>query len=149
MVDIPSINGALPDLDVLFRAVPVYELRAIWPSLQEGLEQVRASNGEPWIAEDVYSSLLYSKSKLYVIENYDEELLGFVIFEPLYFPYDFEQRLNIWIGWSKHKGHGHIGVEVAKRVAKAAGIRSVVFCTPQENGWVQKFRKLHTWYEVD
>jgi len=147
-VQLPPLSGTVDDERLRFRHVPVPELRSVWPALQYGLEVVRKANGEPWIAEDVYAALLYGRAALYVFENIDGELEGFGIFEVINFPFEFKPRLNIWIGWSKQPGQGWCGVEVARKIARAAGLDSIVFSTTQDSGWTKRFRKLNTWYEV-
>jgi hypothetical protein len=143
----PTLSGTVDDDRLTFRHVPVANLRDEWPRLRLGLDVVKSTNGEPWIAEDVYAALLHQQAGLYVFED-GEELVGFGIVQVMNFPYEFQPRLNIWIGWFKHPQHGHLGIEVAQKVAKALGIASVVFATPQQNRWVEKFTRLHTWYEV-
>lgn len=147
-VQLPQIAGTVDDERLHYRYVPVPELRTVWPALQYGLEVVRKKNGEPWIAEDVYAALLHGRASLYVFEDIDGELEGFGIFEVMYFPYEFKPRLGIWIGWSKRAGQGWCGVEVARKIARVAGLESIVFSTTQEGGWLKNFKKLHTWYEV-
>lgn len=147
-VQIPQIEGTVDDERLHYRYVPVPELRTVWPALQYGLEVVRKKNGEPWIAEDVYAALLHGRASLYVFEDIDGELEGFGIFEVMYFPYEFKPRLCIWIGWSKRPGQGWCGVEVARKIAHVAGLRSIVFSTTQKGGWLENFKQLHTWYEV-
>lgn len=144
----PELSGTADDDRLTYRYVPVPLVRDVWPALQYGLDTVRQSNGEPWINEDVYAALLHGRAALYVFEDAEGSVEGFGIFEVLNFAYEFTPRLNIWIGWSKHPHQGHLGVELARKIARAAGIESIVFSTTQENGWVKKHRKLHTWYEV-
>ena len=149
MTSLPLLEGTLDDDRVRYRGVPVAQLRGVWPLLQYGLSVVRDTNKEPWINEDVYASLLHGRSVLYLFEDAaTDELLGFAVFESIFFPYEFRPRLNMWIGWAREKGLGYLGYELARRIARVAGIDSVVFCTPQENGWVKRHRKLFTWYEV-
>ncbi len=147
MIQFPDLTGSLDDDRLSFRHVPVQNLRDVWPTLQHGLQVVKQTNGESWIPEDVYAVLLHGRAALYAI--YDgEELEGFGIYEVLNFAYEFKPRLNIWIGWSRNPAQGHLGVELSRRIARAMGIDSIVFSTTQENRWVDKFKKLHTWYEV-
>lgn len=147
MIQFPSLADSLDDDRLTFQHVPPQTLREVWPTLQHGLDVVRKTNGESWINEDVYAALLHGRAALYVI--YDgEEVEGFGIYEVLNFPYEFKPRLNIWIGWSRNPAQGHLGVELSRRIARVMGIDSIVFSTTQENRWVEKFKKLHTWYEV-
>lgn len=148
MTAFPALAGDLDDGAAVFRYVPVAHLRDEWPRLARGLAEVRESNGEPWISEDVYAALLHGRAALYVIEDDAGELEGFGIFEVTNFSYEFRARLNIWIGWSRRRSNGHLGVEMARKIARALGIDSIVFSTPQKNAWVEKFKPLHTWYEV-
>ena len=147
MIQFPNITGTLDDDRLTFRHVPVTELRDIWPQLQYGLDMVRKSTGESWINEDVYAALLHGQAALYVIQDGDE-LEVFGIYQVLNFAFEFTPRLSIWIGWSRHPAQGHLGIEVSRKVAREMGITSIVFSTTQENRWVEKFTKLHTWYEV-
>ena len=146
---LPPLQGTVDDDRLNYRYVPVPELRSVWPALQYGLEMVRKSNGEPWIAEDVYAALLHGRASLYIFEDVNGDLEGFGIFEVIHFPSEFKPRLNVWIGWSKHPAQGWIGVTLAQKIARAAGLDSIVFATTQESGWVKKFKKLHTWYEIE
>jgi hypothetical protein len=146
---LPNIEGTLDDDAYTFRAVPTKDLRETWPLLQYGLEEVRRSNGEVWIAEDVYASLLYGQATLYLIHDAEGILQGFGIFKVFHFDYDFEPTLLVWIGWSKYRRNGHLGRELTRKIKRAAGINRAVYSTTQENPWVLKDRKLHTWYEIE
>lgn len=143
----PLKHGSVDDVQYHF--VPVEGLRDIWPELQEGLEQVRASNGEPWIPEDVYARLVDSRAWLYTF--YMEggtELLGFMVLEIISMPSEYVKRLNVWVAWAKYPDHGDFGMEAARRIAHYAGLHGVVFSTPQEHSWVKKAKPITTWYEV-
>ncbi len=149
MIQYPDISGVLDDDRLAYRYVPVSQLHDEWPRLRHGLEVIKESNGEPWLPEDIYAALLYGRAALYIGEDSEtKELEGFAIVEVMNFPYDFKQRLNLWIGYSVHPKQGHLGAEVVKRVARAMGIDSIVFSTTQESPWTANYKKLHTWYEV-
>lgn len=81
-----------------------------------GIQQIRDSNGEPWMPEDVYASLQANKATLYAFHAEDGHLAGFVVCEIVVMPFGSGADLNIWLGWSDSKGQGHYGVEVAKYV---------------------------------
>lgn len=138
----------LDDGRVTVALVPIPQLRAVWPELQRGLHVVRETNGEPWIPEDVYGELVTGRATLYTF-RVDEELIGFCVLQPMTFPFTYEAALNIWVGWAKDKGNGWLGIAAAKHVAEKAGMRRIVFSTPQRNAWLdERFKPLSTWYEV-
>lgn len=149
----PATYGELPEYNGRYELVPPKDLRDIWPMLLEGLEDVRATNGEPWIAEDVYAQLINGRAWLYLCYYLDSpEMFGFFIVEPTQFPFEYQQRLNVWIGWAKekHRGkRGRMGIESAKRIAEALNYNGVVFATSQTGPWVKGLGELITaWYEA-
>lgn len=148
MIQLAPISGLTKDGIMSFSYVPPHQLRDVWDELIPGLERVRTSSREVWIAEDVYARILYGQANLYVFRDSDDKLIGFGVFEVHFFPQDPTPCLNIWIGYSNKPAHGHYGEDLARELAARAGITRIVFCSPQDNPWLQKYKKITTWYEV-
>jgi hypothetical protein len=148
-MNLPAISGTVDDDRLAYTYVQVQDLRSVWSELQYGLEVIRTTNHETWIAEDIYAGLLQRRLHLWVFRDQVGKLEGFGIYNVLNFDYDFVPCLNIHIGWSASPAQGWIGVELSKRIAKAAGLTRIVFSTPQDNAWVKRFKKITTYYEVE
>lgn len=145
----PEVSGRIDGARAGYQFVPVDELHDMWPMVRDGIEQVRVTNGEPWIPEDVYSQLVNGKAWLHVITHDDTGgLAGFTVTEVMTFPYSYQRRLNIWIGWSNAKAQGWMGIQMCQRIAEALGLHGVVFASPQVGKWTEKYTPITTWYEV-
>jgi hypothetical protein len=115
---------------VRFQAIPTHLIRQQWPVILPGLSQIKQQNGEDWLPEDVYASLVSGKSTLYLFTKATGEFCGFAVLEIIMMPYATNPWLNIWIGYATERDYGHYGVEVAKQVQAQAGLEKTVFSSP-------------------
>lgn len=100
----------------------------MFSTIRHGIEKIITSNGEPFVPEDVYMALISGAADLYVGYR-DDEYTGFAVLRPLQFDFERVPALNIWLGYSVEKASGYLGLEVARTVAKAAGIERIVFAS--------------------
>lgn len=113
---LPQLSGISQDGKVRFQAVQPALVRQQWPVILPGLRQIKEQNGEEWLTEDVYASLVTGKSSLYLFNKATGEFAGFAVLEAIMMPYASSPWLNIWIGYASERDYGHYGVEVAKQV---------------------------------
>ena len=141
---LPSITGTSADGIATFRHEPT--VRRFWPVILPGVQQIRETNKEPWLPEDIFTALVTGGAQLYVFHK-EGAFAGFSVLQVMQFPFQDEPVVNIWLGYAVEKGNAHYGVELTRQVASAAGIERIVFASPHE-GWTGKFKKITTWYEV-
>lgn len=127
----------------------VDDIRQIWPVVRPGIEQIIATNHEPFIAEDVFHAIMLGHAAMYVSYRKTGEYAGFSVLAPHQFPFVREPVLNLWLGYATEPSIGHYGMEISKQVQVASGFSRMVFCTPQK-GWPDRYgTALHTWYEAN
>lgn len=141
---LPTISGTSADGQATFRHEP--NIRRFWPVVKPGVEQIRDTNKEAWLSEDVFAALMAGAAQLYVFHK-NGAYAGFSVLQVMQMPFCDEPVVNIWLGYAVEKGNAHYGVELTRQVASAAGVERIVFSSPQE-GWTDKFKKITTWYEV-
>lgn len=122
------------------------DIRGTFATIRPGIEKIIASNGEPFVPEDVYMALISGAASLYMCYRGDE-YTGFAVFRAMQFDFEPKPVLNIWLGYSVEKASGYLGREMAKSVAKAAGIERVVYASSQK-GWTETDKLITSWYEV-
>lgn len=145
---LPAISGRTNDGIMSFSYVPPHQLRDVWDEVRPGLEYVKASSEELWTPEDIYARCLYDQAALYVFRDDEGALIGFGVFEVYFFPLDPTPCLNIWIGFSSKPAYGHYGEDLARTIRAEAGLSRIVFCSPQSNRWLEKYKRITSWYEV-
>jgi hypothetical protein len=144
---LPTISGTTADGQMTYTFVA--DIRQVWPVVRPGIEQIIATNREPYIPEDVYRAIADGSAAMYLVHKVTGEYSGFSVLTPHFFPFGSKPDLNLWLGYTTDKATGHYGIEISKAVQQAAGFDRLVFATPQE-GWPERYAtKLHTWYEVN
>ena len=121
---LPQISGTSSDGVISWGYEP--DVRGMFATIRPGVEKIIASNGEPFVPEDVYMALISGAASLYVGYRGDE-YTGFAVLRAIKFDFESKPVLNIWLGYSVEKASGYLGLEVARTVAKAAGIERIVF----------------------
>lgn len=118
----------------------------MFATIRPGIEKIIASNGEPFVPEDVYMALISGAASLYVGYRNDE-YTGFAVLRAMQFDFETKPVMNIWLGYSVEKASGYLGLEVARTVAKAAGIERIVFSSSQAR-FASQYKLITSWYEV-
>lgn len=108
----------------------VTDIRQAWPIVRPGIEQIIATNHEPFIPEDVFSAIQSGNAVMYLVSKGGTEYAGFAVLGPHQFAF-CPPCLNLWLGYTTDPGTGHYGIEVAKAVLAASPYDKLVFCTPQ------------------
>jgi hypothetical protein len=122
------------------------DVRGIFSTIRPGIDKIIESNGEPFVPEDIYIALITGAADLYVGYRGDE-YTGFAVLKPIQFDFESKPVLNIWLGYSVEKASGYLGLEVARTVAKAAGMERIVFSSSQPR-FASQYKLITSWYEV-
>lgn len=77
---LPRISGVTQDGSIHWGHEA--DIRAIFPTIRPGIEKIIATNGEPYVPEDVYMSLIAGSTDLYVGYRGDE-YAGFAVLRPI------------------------------------------------------------------
>lgn len=108
------------------------QLRLSWPWIREGLIVLLKKNPEPWIPEDVYSSVKERKAVIYIAAK-NNQPVGFVVVKSM------NKNLHIWCAYSVENDPELIDyawkqlVEIAKQTNHA----NITF-ESNRPGWQQK-----------
>lgn len=128
----------------MLRFVPPQELRALWPWVRVGLEQIKTKCGEPWIPEEIYCQIQAKTAFLYVFDK-----TGFAVFQK-HFDGD-GPVLFIWLLWCK----SGLGLPIEQQLyaaidqlATKEGCKRIRMHSPRK-GWAQRgfFVPVSTIYE--
>lgn len=125
------------------RYIPPEHLRAVWPRVRAGLEEVKASSPEPWLVEDIYHALKTNAAQLFIAGS-DAFVISAIDVEP----YSGHRFLHLWAGYS---APGTDVVEAAmgqlQRIARKSGCIAIRFGSSRK-GWSKRYAIHSITYEV-
>ena len=112
------------------RPVGPYEILPYWALIREGLEKVRESSGDGWIAEDIYAALRQGSSQLYV--GFDNgAYAGFLVLTAVQGYHD--RRCHIWCAYSNDPHRDAIAAFMPQleHLAQVMNARKITLCSPR------------------
>jgi hypothetical protein len=118
-------------------------LRAVWPWVRIGLEEVQAKTRPEWLPEDVYTAIKGGSAFLFTIGADD----GFVIVQRTQ-AWD-GPRLFVWIMWGRNAlAQQQFAIEVElDKLAASIGVRKLRMQSPRK-GWERVgWQAIETIYE--
>ncbi|MDH5257872.1 MAG: hypothetical protein OEX07_07680, partial [Gammaproteobacteria bacterium] len=101
-------------------------IRKNWDEIKPRLVELKDRQNASWQVEDVYASVLYEKSFLYVADE------GFVIVKPQADFYTGEMELLIWIAVGIGTGLHDKYLNELKQMAKSFGATSLLMQSPRK-----------------
>lgn len=116
------------------RAVPLHELRALWPQIRPTLDRLAVHGSDGWLPEDVYAIVCAGNATLYVN---DGEWLGFCVLQVM--PHYTQKRLHVWI--LHLEADPLVFMERLRTVAKQCGATKITFSTARR-GWMKRAGRL-------
>lgn len=125
------------------RYIPPDQLRAVWPRVRAGLEEVLTASPEPWWPEDVYHALKTGAAQLFLAGP-----VSWVVSAVDVEPYSGQRVLHLWAAYS---APGADVVEDAmtqlQQVARASGCTAIRFGSSRK-GWSKRYAIHSITYEV-
>jgi hypothetical protein len=112
------------------------ELRAWWPLIKPGLENVKTKSPENWIVEDVYCDAYSQRSMIWALVE-DNKPAGFWVLQPN------GKELHIWASWSLENRHDivEIGLKYIKDIARQGNAEYITFSS-HRRGWQKRAKAL-------
>lgn len=111
------------------RYIAPSDLRAWWPTIKPGLENILRKSREKWIPEDIYSDCMNNRATLWAgLEN--NHLVGFMVLE------NQGENLHVWSAWSLEKDYDLLknGLECIKSIARQNNNKNITFSSNRA-GW--------------
>jgi hypothetical protein len=125
------------------RYVPPEHLRAEWPRVRAGLEEVQASSPEPWWPEDIYHAIRSGSAQLFLAGPE-----AFVVTAVDVEPYSGQRVLHLWAGYSAPGSDVfEDAMEQIKKVARSSGCTAIRFGSSRK-GWAKRYAIHSITYEV-
>lgn len=125
------------------RYIPPEQLRAVWPRVREGLDEVLAASPEAWWPEDVYHALKTNAAQLFLAGP-----VSWVVAAVDTEAFSGQRVLHLWAAYS---APGADVVDEAmtqlQQIARAAGCASIRFGSGRK-GWAKRYRIHSITYEV-
>lgn len=78
-----------------FDLIAPENLHAVWPTVREGLLQIKNKIKESWWPEDVFTAIRNKRSALYIVRDGDQQL-GFFVCESSVEPFTHDTLLYVW-----------------------------------------------------
>lgn len=104
-------------------------IRAVWPFVRQGLEQVAAKVPVEWRPEDVYAECLSGAAWLYLPKGPEPE--GFIVLKPQVRPYSGARDLLVWIMWSQARAMMAEYNEDFEAIARVHGFDYLTLWSPR------------------
>lgn len=112
------------------------ELRAWWPSIKPGLENVKTKSPENWIIEDVYCDCHSQRSMIWALID-NGRAIGYWVLQPN------GEELHVWAGWALENRHDNLenGLKYIKEIARQGNAKYITFSS-HRRGWDKRAKKI-------
>lgn len=112
------------------------ELRAWWPSIKPGLENVKTKSPENWIIEDVYCDCHSQRSMIWALID-NGRAIGYWVLQPN------GEELHVWAGWALENRHDNLenGLKYIKEIARQGNAKYITFSS-HRRGWDKRAKKM-------
>jgi hypothetical protein len=118
-----------------FKHIPQNELRKWWPTIRNGLDEIKSYSPENWIPEDIYTDCFNKASDLFVVIR-DGHFAGFFVLQPA------ENTVHVWAAWTVENDYQIVdaGLKYVKSLASQVGAKYLAFSSHRK-GWQKRAAK--------
>lgn len=115
-----------------FKHIAPKELRKWWPSVRNGLDEIKQHSPENWIPEDVYTDCINKVSDLFIVIK-NQRFAGFFVLQPM------ENTVHVWAAWTVENDYELVdnGLKYVKTLASQAGAKYLSFSSHRK-GWQRR-----------
>lgn len=112
----------------ILKHVPSADIKNEWSHVRESLQKLLDKTNDSWLPEDVYCDIIAQNSWLYVGEDEQGDLLGFVVLSPLKQHNDL--LLHIWVSVNYSDPETvFFALDDVKEIAQNIGAKKITFST--------------------